>query len=166
MIIGLGEDDVYIVLLAIKKQGGYSTRHWLKAMKEVVVPVTMTSLVNATMFAIMNVSDIPAIYKSSQIACYCIIALYLTVVLCFPAYCYIDLKRQEAGRMDVLFCLKSSQPPTEGKKGDFRNIYLYDKFYKPIVLGSNKKRRYSLHIIIVLISLAIFAVGCLGNHKA
>ena len=47
VIIGLGVDDVYIVLMALKKQGGYSLRHWLHAMEEIVVPVTMTSLVNA-----------------------------------------------------------------------------------------------------------------------
>ena len=39
VIIGLGVDDVYIVLMAIKKQGGYSKAHFLKAMKEVAVPV-------------------------------------------------------------------------------------------------------------------------------
>jgi uncharacterized membrane protein len=33
----------YIVLMAIKNQGGYGERHYLKAMKEVVVPVTMVS---------------------------------------------------------------------------------------------------------------------------
>jgi hypothetical protein len=64
--------------MAIKDQGGYGERHYLKAMKEVVVPVSMvsdlalfqntrhcktniifpfprlkTSLVNASMFAIL-----------------------------------------------------------------------------------------------------------------
>lgn len=62
VIIGLGVDDVYIILMSIKSQGGYTLQHWLNAMSEVVVPVTMTSLVNASMFAILNVSDIPAIY--------------------------------------------------------------------------------------------------------
>ena len=64
MIIGLGVDDVYIILLALKKQPGYTTKDWLNAMSEVVIPVTMTSFVNASMFAVLNVNDIPAIYLS------------------------------------------------------------------------------------------------------
>jgi hypothetical protein len=48
VIIGLGVDDVYIILLALKKQKGYTLNHWLNAMEEIVVPVTMTSLVNAS----------------------------------------------------------------------------------------------------------------------
>jgi hypothetical protein len=147
-------------LLSIKKQGGYTEDHWHRAMKEVVVPVTMTSLVNVSMFAVLNVSDIPAVYLTAQVASYCVIALFLSVMFCFPAWCYLDLKRQEAGRMDVLFCLKSSDTvQVEVQKEDFREIYLYDYFYKPIVFG---KLRYVSHFIIVVASLALFVVGAWG----
>jgi predicted RND superfamily exporter protein len=136
-------------LLSIKKAGGYTEEHWQNAMKEVVIPVTMTSLVNVSMFAVLNVSDIPAVYLTAQVACYCVIALFLSVMFCFPAYCYLDLKR---------FCLKSSDP-VQVQKEDFREIYLYDYFYKPIVFG--KFRRFS-HLIILMISLALVAVGSWG----
>jgi hypothetical protein len=53
---GLGVDDMYIVMLALKKQKGYNLSSFLAAMEEVLVPVTMTSMVNAGMFAIMNVN--------------------------------------------------------------------------------------------------------------
>lgn len=56
IMLGLGVDDLYIVLMAVKKQGGYTKKHFLKAMKEVIVPVSMTSIVNASMFAILNIS--------------------------------------------------------------------------------------------------------------
>jgi hypothetical protein len=49
IILGLGVDDVYIVLMALKKQKGYRKQNFIKAMKEVAVPVSMTSLVNASM---------------------------------------------------------------------------------------------------------------------
>ena len=148
--------------MAIKKQSGYTRHHWLKAMKEVAVPVTMTSLVNASMFAIMNLSDIPAIYQTSRVALACIVALYLTVMFSFPAYCYLDLKRQQAGRMDVLFCLKSSVPPDESFKEDFRNTYLYEKFYKPVVLATNKSVRAVIHLFIVVSSLVVMGIGIWG----
>ena len=53
---GLGVDDMYIVMLALKKESDYSFEAFLAAMKEIFIPVTMTSLVNAGMFAIMNIN--------------------------------------------------------------------------------------------------------------
>lgn len=47
---------MYIILQALKKQRGYAAEDFLAAMKEVFVPVTMTSVVNGAMFAIMNVN--------------------------------------------------------------------------------------------------------------
>ena len=162
MIIGLGVDDVYIVLLAIKKQGSYSKDHFLKAMREVIVPVTMTSVTNCAMFAIMNVSDIPAIYVTSQVACYCIIGLYLTVVFCFPAFCYLDLRRQADGRMDVLVCLKASPRMESESNDDIRSKILYNKLYKPLVLSPNKTVRSVVHLVIVVISAVLFGVAIWG----
>jgi hypothetical protein len=130
-------------------------------MKEVIVPVTMTSLVNACMFAMMNISDIPAVYLSAQCALYSVILLYLAIITCFPAYCYLDMKRQAAGRKDVFFCLKQENAPSEGKAEDFRNTFLYDKFYKPLVLGSARTRMFT-HTLIMLGTVALFGVGIYG----
>lgn len=154
--------DVYIILLALKKQNGYTLHHWLKAMHEIVIPVTMTSLVNASMFAILNISDIPAIYLTSRVALYCVIALYFSVILCYPAYCYLDLKRQQGNRVDLFVCRQSSKPPRGNADGDdFRNVILYENCYRPIVLNKGKIR-YFFHVVIVLVSCALFAVGCYG----
>jgi hypothetical protein len=54
---GLGVDDMYIVLIALKKQQGYGKEEFIRALQDVIVPISMTSLVNASMFAIMNISD-------------------------------------------------------------------------------------------------------------
>merc|ERR1719330_207346 len=68
IIIGLGVDDMYIVLQALKQEKGCSKQTFVAAMKKVIVPVSMTSLVNASMFAVMNIVDIAAIYKTAQAA--------------------------------------------------------------------------------------------------
>ena len=162
VITGLGVDDVYIIMNALRQQPGYTLQDWLNAMREIVVPVTMTSFVNASMFAILNISDIPAIYLTSRVACYCVIFLYLSVILCYPAYCYLDCLRQQNNRLDL--CLvKSSQeqPENSAEKADVRNVILFDSFYKVIVLNSGCIR-YLFHVIIVFVSIALFAVGCYG----
>ena len=132
-------------------------------MREIVTPVTMTSLVNASMFAILNISDIPAIYLTSRVALYCVIFLYLSVILCYPAYCYLDCIRQQSNRLDICFCAKKGQEPQDDRaeKEDVRNVILFDKFYKKIVLPDSCIR-YLFHAIIILLSLALFAVGCYG----
>jgi hypothetical protein len=48
---------MYIVLIALKKQQGYGKEDFIRALQDVIVPISMTSLVNASMFAIMNISD-------------------------------------------------------------------------------------------------------------
>lgn len=163
MIIGLGVDDVYIILLALKQQRGYTNRNWLDAMHEVAVPVTMTSLMNTSMFAILNVSDIPAVYLTARVACYCVVALYLSVMFCFPAYCYYDMKRQEEGRADVIFCVKSETGSQHHKsKDDFRQTILYDSFYKKLVFSANTGLRSLVHAVVIALALATFAIGIWG----
>lgn len=46
VIIGLGVDNIYVVLLSLQKQADYSEKSFLRGMREVMVPITMTSLVN------------------------------------------------------------------------------------------------------------------------
>jgi hypothetical protein len=56
IMLGLGVDDLYIVLMSVKEQKGYTKRDFLKSMQEVIIPVSMTSIVNAAMFGVLNIS--------------------------------------------------------------------------------------------------------------
>jgi hypothetical protein len=211
IILGLGVDDVYIVLMALKKQKGYREQNFIKAMKEVAVPVTMTSLVNCSMFAVMNLSDvsyccwvsvllfviyitvpltlyllsipflnsrlprhfftssqIPAIYKTANVAVIAVIFLYASVIVCYPAFCYQDMKRQAASRYDFFFCWKKElQDQDEEEEAhtpeskDFREIWLYDRFYKPLILGTPSARRIS-HAFVFLATCVLFGLGVYG----
>jgi len=166
IIIGIGVDDVYIVLMSLKKQGGYKASNFLRAMREVSVPVSMTSVVNCLMFAVLNISDIPAIYLTATVAVICVIALYLGVMFCFPAYCWLDMKRQAAGKRDFFFCYKANE--VEGTKHevheDKRQVWLYEKFYFPLVLGAPCVRMVS-HTFLILGALALFATGIYGGTQ-
>ena len=112
-------------------------------------------------FLPQNVSDIPAIYVTAQVADYCIILLYCAIVFCFPAFVYLDMKRQAAGRRDILVCLKNVGPSTDPKTKDFREIWLYDNLYEPLVLGRRNVRVIS-HLVIWSIAAGLFATGCYG----
>lgn len=165
--MGIGVDDVYITLESLKKQNGYSEAKFLRAMREVAVPVSMTSLVNCLMFAVMNISDVGAVYDTATAAVFCVIALYLGVLLCFPAYCWLDMKRQAGGYRDVFFCLKASEKDQlrqDQPHADARQVWLFDKFYKPIMLGAPMVRHIS-HAFCILGSLALLGVGIYGTTQ-
>jgi hypothetical protein len=172
--------------------------HYLKAMEEVLVPVTMTSVVNAAMFAILvrftcpcflalhsacvvqnypnnyihleqNISDIAAIYETARVALFAVISLYIAIVCCFPAYCYVDMRRQAQNKRD--FCLGAKHvadsaevaKPTDDvvpeKGDDWRSVILYDKCYMPLVLGPGKAYRRSFFVIWAITAALIGAAA-------
>jgi hypothetical protein len=153
---------MYIVLLALKRQPGYELKDFLAAMKDVIVPISMTSLVNASMFAIMNINDIPAIYLTAQVALLSVIFLYLTIVFCFSAWCYLDMRRQAEGRFDGLFWMKKELREGGGEKGKLWASFLYDKIYKPLVCDSAPMVVVVSHLAIWLIAAALLGLGIWG----
>lgn len=168
IIIGLGVDDMYIVSLALKNRGGFEVEDFVETMKEVIVPISMTSLVNLCMFAVMNISDIPSVYKTARAAMFCIVFLYIAVLLCFPAYCWIDMKRQRAGRADILFCKKAqteAHPETSAQTKHTSPAggagIIYDRFYKPLMIQPGMLRT-ATHVFVFLAALALLAVAIFG----
>jgi hypothetical protein len=99
-----------------------------------------------------------------------VIFLYASVIVCYPAFCYQDMKRQAAGRYDFFFCLKKELqdqdeeevPHTpESLTQDFREIWLYDRFYKPLILGTPSARRFT-HAFIFLATCVLLGLGVYG----
>lgn len=152
---------MYIVLLALKEQPGYTVQDFRTAMKEVFVPITMTSIVNASMFAIMNLNDIPAIYLTAQVALISVAFLYMTVAFCFSCWCYVDMQRQAEGRKDILCCNKSDEVRTERNQDTWtHNFYKY--LYEPILFKAPKGVLILSHAIIWLGAAALVGLGIWG----
>merc|ERR1719221_1094929 len=88
-------------------------QRWVKAMRSVGVPITVTSMVNFGIFlTLFLVSDLPAIYDVGVTGMICTITTYFTMMVSFSALVYLDLVRRSAGRMDFgLCCIKA---PTAG----------------------------------------------------
>ena len=166
ILIGLGVDNMYIISLALKDKNGYNESNVAEVMKEVIVPLTMTSLVNFCMFALMNISDIPAVYKTAQAAMIAIAFLWFSVTFCFPAYCYLDLKRQRDGRSDVFFWRKieiEQNPNSDNSGGKITNA-AYEKFYKPLIMGKSTVQIIA-HVFVWLTTFSLITVGVFGISR-
>jgi hypothetical protein len=97
-----------------------------------------------------------------------VIFLYCSVIVCYPAFCYQDMKRQAAGRNDVFFCWKSgNQDESEEELNhtpeptDFREVWLYDRFYKPTILGTPTARRIT-HAFVFVATCVLLGLGVYG----
>merc|ERR1712054_558256 len=82
IIIGIGIDDMFMLALSSQTVNAGSTPEaFAEAFANVAVPVTMTSLVNAAMFAIMSLtSDIQAVYQAGYTGLMATLILYLTML--------------------------------------------------------------------------------------
>jgi hypothetical protein len=122
--------------------------------------VSITLPPSFSMFAIMNISDIPAVYLTAQVALISVVFLYLTIVFCYPAYCWLDFRRQADGRYDILVCKKAKSERTEPKADQWSRL-IYTKLYKPLMLGSPKVRVVS-HSFVWIAAATLFGFGAYG----
>jgi hypothetical protein len=134
IIIGIGIDDMFMLACSDTTVEGGSdniAENFPKAFANVAIPVTMTSLVNGSMFLILWVtSDIRAVYEAGVTGLLSTMILYVTMLLSFSQLVYLDNKRQSALRFDGLICMKASGPPAPGPE---ISMAVYNKAYKPLV---------------------------------
>ena len=108
----------------------------------------------------MQINSIPAVYLTARVAACSIIFLYLAVILCFPAYCYLDMKRQAAGRRDV--CVwKRSNSRVDKEKSHYLEKLLYNRCYRPLILGESYVR-VIFHSLIWACAALLLGLGLYG----
>jgi len=158
IMIGLGVDDMYIVLNAMKSRGGNSNEDFVAAMKEIVAPVCMTSMVNICMFAMIYfLTDIGAIYQTALVALIAVVFLLFSILFCYPAYCYLDMKRQDAKHCDIFVCIKGEGTEGSSTKED-SSLYIA---YRRMFLTKNPCSTV-LQAIVIVVTIAFFAIGVYG----
>lgn len=77
---------------------------FVAAFADVVMPITLTSLTNLCMFAILATAALPAIYLTATTAVLAVFLLYATVLTSFAAAMALDFQRQVNRRRDGLCC--------------------------------------------------------------
>jgi predicted RND superfamily exporter protein len=163
IIIGIGIDDMFMMALSSQTvEAGRAKQAFAQAFANVAVPITMTSLVNAAMFAIMSFcSDIRAVYHAGYTGLMATVILHLTMLLSFSALVYLDSQRQVAARYDCLPCLKPSAHQEVAKPA--LSSFIYAKMYRPAMtswVGRSLTLLASLALIIAAaVGLADLPIG-------
>lgn len=153
LLVGLGVDDMYVILSTLILEGGDTAAGFAKAMKGCLVPVTMTSFTNAAMFGMLMMSAVPAVREVGKIAMISIGLQYLAMVTAFPCICFLDMIRTSGRRFDCICCVKGT------RAAPIKNL-MYKLVYKP-VLGFLPAR-----IVIILLAVGAVAVGVIGSLEA
>jgi len=117
------------------------------------------------MFASLNshktLQDIPAIYLTAQVALISVCFIYLTIIFSFPAWCWLDMRRQASGRHDILFCKKTYSSAENKENSNIPVFVFYEKIYRPLILGAPKVRALS-HMTIFLAFGSLLGLGIWG----
>mmetsp|Transcript_77815 Transcript_77815/g.220541 ORF Transcript_77815/g.220541 Transcript_77815/m.220541 type:complete len:1225 (+) Transcript_77815:141-3815(+) len=154
LLVGLGVDDMYVMLTTLVQEGGDTPSGFFKAMRGCLVPVTMTSFTNAGMFGMLMFVSVPAVREMGKIAMISIGLQYITMVTAFPCICYLDMVRSSSRRLDCFLCC------VKGTRSEPVKHLAYSCIYRPI-LGSVLAR-----IVIVIVSLGLVGVGVYGAMDA
>jgi hypothetical protein len=63
-------------------------------------------------------------YLTALVSDYSVISLYVAVIFCFPAYLYLDMKRQAAGKFCVDAPVGDVEDISKEKTRNFRSYWL------------------------------------------
>jgi hypothetical protein len=130
MAIGIGIDDLFMLALSerLASEDLDVAEAFPILLSEVGVPVTLTSLVNCSMFVIISiVSTLPGIYEVGYTGLIATGMMWMNVLFSYSALQYMDLTRRSAGRYECLPCMKSS---SKGASPD--RAYVSRRIYRAI----------------------------------
>lgn len=110
IVIGIGVDDAFVVTGAFDRQEDDDIPSRMqKAYDDVGMSITLTSLTDAFAFFFGALSRLPAVSNFCYFATFTLLVVFILHITLYPAFLTLDARRQEAQRMDCLFCIKVSE---------------------------------------------------------
>ena len=160
LVVSIGIDDVFIILheLNLMIRQNIPAIYMLSGTMARSGPtITMTTLTDLVAFAVSCRSIFPAIRFFCAYAALAILSAFLMLVSFFVGCIWFDIKRINAGRLDLLPCLMS--PPPKNRCSSFREHGL-DNIMKSWarMITSNPGK-----IAVCVCSLLLFSGGIYGT---
>ena len=155
LLVGIGIDDMFIIVSAARA-ARREAKDLEQLLREVCAPVSMTSIVNGAMFAMMLLSDLNAIKHTALTALIAIALLWGCMMTCFLAMLVLDGKRQDARRYDVACCVAPAAAAAAAKND--LNIFekAYENAYKPFITAP------AGHAAVAVVALAVFITAAVS----
>jgi predicted RND superfamily exporter protein len=161
LITGVGIDDMFIMVDQLDRtHPDQKVPNRLSIVMKTVGPtITMTTITDLLAFAVGTSSKFPAIVFFCTYAALSITFAFLFLVTIFVAFMSYDCERMNAGRRDMVPCLKAPPPRPEAPRWD-----------EPLPQTSNKMMeiwgrflmKAPTKVVVVILSICLLAVGSCG----
>ena len=111
LVLGVGIDNMFIIIDAVDRQhpSVTSDKRIARALGQVGASISMTTLTDLVAFFVSMVTDFPAIRYFCMYAAFSIIFCYILVITVFIGLLTFDVRRIEAGRLDLVPCLRKKE---------------------------------------------------------
>ncbi|EOD39133.1 hypothetical protein EMIHUDRAFT_460413 [Emiliania huxleyi CCMP1516] len=162
LLVGIGVDDMFIITYAVERRrgasGGAAPALVLgEVMAEVLAPVSLTSLINLIMFAVMARSDLSGVYETAYVAMVAVTMLWAAMVTALPALIAFDLHRQASRRSELCPCSAVAPADAGADLSERSASVLADKYcFRGAYLRALSKWRAS-QLLVGVLSAALLA---------
>ncbi len=162
LIVGVGIDDMFIIVDELDRTHPDQTvpKRLGTVMRTVGPAITMTTMTDLLAFAVGTSSKFPSIIYFCTYAALSITFAFLFLVTIFVAFMSYDCRRMNAGRRDMVPCLKAPPPRPGAPRWD-----------EPLPQTSNKimevwgrfLMKTPTKIVVVILAVSLLAVGIYGT---
>jgi len=138
LVLAVGVDNFFILVQAYQRINHRSHEDLPTkvghALGEVAPSMLLSSLAESVAFALGAMSNMPAVKVFSLYAAVAVFIDFIFQITWFVALMYLDAKRQESNRMDIICCVRDKDTTAVYEEG-----FLYqfmEKFYAPALLSA------------------------------
>lgn len=138
LVLAVGVDNLFILVHTYnrldKTQYGGVSESIADALGQVGPSILITSMSEGACFAIGSVTDMPAVKTFALYATVAIFFNFILQITAFVAFMAIDQSRYDAGRLDLLLCIQTSEREAIQTPSDGFLQRVFEKFYTPFIL--------------------------------
>eukprot|EP00003_Mantamonas_plastica_P029078 TRINITY_DN6840_c0_g1_i1.p1 TRINITY_DN6840_c0_g1~~TRINITY_DN6840_c0_g1_i1.p1 ORF type:complete len:1162 (+),score=314.63 TRINITY_DN6840_c0_g1_i1:137-3487(+) len=120
LVIAIGVDDMFIIHNSVMRRVGSARKRFAVGLADASTTITLTSLTDCSVFFCATLSTSSMVKSFGLTIGTALLIDYIFQVNFFGAAMFLDLKRQQKYRMDLLCCIQCHQPSrTTGWKYDY-----------------------------------------------
>ncbi|XP_075414452.1 NPC1-like intracellular cholesterol transporter 1 [Tenrec ecaudatus] len=156
LVLAVGADNIFIFVLEYQRlprePGECREAHIGRTLGHVGPSMLLCSLSEAICFFLGALTPMPAVRTFALTSGLAVVLDFLLQMSAFVALLSLDSRRQEASRLDVCCCVRSTQPSLPSPQEGFL-LRFFRQVYAPVLLHRVTRG------VVVMLFLALFGVG-------
>jgi len=146
LVLAIGVDNIFIIVdtfNTLPRTGSIPDRIG-ETMSKVGVSITMAAFSEGAAFLLGMLTRMPAVTAFAVYACVAILFNWALQITFFVALVSLDARRQEEGRYDVLFCIKSADYIAQNETDSFSLCCLKPRHYDEYTTSEMEEKNHKV----------------------